>query len=126
MKPKDQTKILEGFENAIAPIVSQIESRMARLGSASSKAMPYMLEEIQVLSDALISIEIVFGQILSDYIELTDGYHYQRRQIETLQSSLHWYINELEKETQLSNQRYFERIQKQIEHETDGRPQPSA
>lgn len=126
MKPKDQSHILESFEAAIAPIIAQVNARVSRLNSSSTKAMPYILEEIQALSDALINIEVLFGQVLADYIELTDGYHYQRRQIETLQSSLHWYINELEKETQLSNQRYFERIQKQIEHETDGRPQPSA
>lgn len=113
MQPKDLSYIIEQYEEVTAPIMKLIESKSERIATTSAAAMPYVLQEIQTLSDVLVGVEAIIGQLMEDYNRMTTAYVYTRRQVETCRDALHEYIHHETMQTNWDLDKYVERIKKQ-------------
>lgn len=61
------------FQEAAEPLNQVLENRLRRIEKASAKSLPYLLEEIQLLSDGLTNLEALFGSLFEMYCDLGDA-----------------------------------------------------
>lgn len=61
------------FARAAEPLTKMLDNRLNRLENASDKSLPYLLEEIQMLSDGLSNLEALFGTLCEMYNDLGEA-----------------------------------------------------
>ena len=69
---RNLTQFPEEFRQAAEPLTRMIETRLKRLETANSKNLPFILEDIQLLSDGLTNLEALLGSLCQMYCDLGD------------------------------------------------------
>ena len=58
------------FQEAARPLTDMLEARISRLERANERSLPFLLDDIEKLSDGIVSLEATFNRILNEISEL--------------------------------------------------------
>lgn len=69
---RDLSSLPGEFLTAAEPLTRMLGDRLQRLETANDKSLPYILQDIQLLSEGLTNLEALYGALCEMYCELGD------------------------------------------------------